>query len=50
MGDDWFNDLLGCFIEREIFSKINDKRIMVHFHALKEYRGGKRWKARERRT
>ena len=39
MGDDWLNDLMVCFVEREIFAKISDKEIMVHFHALKNRRG-----------
>ena len=39
MGDHWLNDLMVCFVEREIFAKISDKEIMVHFHALKNRRG-----------
>uniref|UniRef100_A0A8I6XNG5 HAT C-terminal dimerisation domain-containing protein n=1 Tax=Hordeum vulgare subsp. vulgare TaxID=112509 RepID=A0A8I6XNG5_HORVV len=39
MGDDWLNDLMVCFVEREIFAKISDNQIMIHFHALKSRRG-----------
>jgi hypothetical protein len=39
ISDDWLNDLMICFVEREIFSKISDKQIMLRFHALKNRRG-----------
>ena len=39
MCDDWLNDLMICFVEREIFAKLSDKQIMLHFHALKDCRG-----------
>jgi hypothetical protein len=39
IGDDWLNDLMICFVEREIFAKISDKQIMLRFHALKNRRG-----------
>jgi hypothetical protein len=39
ISDDWLNDLMICFVEREIFAKISDKQIMLHFHALKNRRG-----------
>jgi hypothetical protein len=28
MGDDWLNDLMICYIEKEIFTKVDDKKIM----------------------
>jgi hypothetical protein len=39
MGDDWLNDLLICYVEKEIFTKVDDKKIMLRFHSYKERRG-----------
>jgi hypothetical protein len=33
MGDDWLNDLMICYVEKEIFAKIDDKKIMLRFHS-----------------
>ena len=39
MGDDWLNNLMICYVEKEIFAKIDDKKIMLRFHSYKEHRG-----------
>jgi len=39
IGDDWFSDLMICYSEKEIFQKIDDKKIMLRFHALGNRRG-----------
>ena len=39
IGDDWLNDLMICYVEKEIFAKIDDKQIMLRFHALGNRRG-----------
>jgi hypothetical protein len=39
MGDDWLNDLMICYVEKEIFAEIDDKKIMPRFHSYKEHRG-----------
>ena len=39
ISDDWLNDLMVCFVEREIFANVDDKDIMKHFHALRNRRG-----------
>jgi hypothetical protein len=39
MGDDWLNDLMICYVEKEIFAEIDDKKIMLRFHSYKERRG-----------
>ena len=39
IGDDWFGDLMICYSEKEIFQKIDDKKIMLRFHALGNRRG-----------
>jgi hypothetical protein len=33
IGDDWLNDLMICYVEKEIFAQIDDKKIMLRFHA-----------------
>jgi hypothetical protein len=33
IGDDCLNDLMICYVEKEIFAQIDDKKIMLHFHA-----------------
>ena len=35
IGDDWLNDLMICYVEKEIFAKIDDKRVMLRFHSFK---------------
>jgi hypothetical protein len=37
--DDWLNDLMICYVEKEIFTKINDKKIMLCFHSYSNCRG-----------
>lgn len=39
IGDDWLNDLMICYVEKEIFAKIDDKKIMLRFHSYKDRRG-----------
>jgi hypothetical protein len=34
MGDDWLNDLMIWYVEKEIFPKIDDKKIMLRFSFL----------------
>ena len=39
IGDDWLNDLMICYVEKEIFAKVDDKKIMLRFHSYNERRG-----------
>ena len=39
IGDDWLNDLMICYVEKEIFAQIDDKKIMLCFHAYSNRRG-----------
>ena len=39
IGDDWLNDLMICYVEKEIFAKTDDKQIMLRFHAYGNRRG-----------
>ena len=39
IGDDWLNNLMICYVEREIFAKIDDKKIMLRFHSYNDRRG-----------
>ena len=39
IGDDWLNDLMICYVEKEIFAKVDDKKIMLCFHSYNERRG-----------
>jgi hypothetical protein len=39
IGDDWLNDLMICYVEKEIFAQIDDKKIMLRFHAYSNHRG-----------
>ena len=39
IGDDWLNDLMICYVEKEIFAKIDDKKIMLRFHSYSNRRG-----------
>ncbi|KAK4406284.1 hypothetical protein Sango_0634900 [Sesamum angolense] len=38
MDDEWLNDLMACYIERQIFADINDKVILQHFQNMKTRR------------
>jgi hypothetical protein len=31
--------LMICYVEKEIFAKINDRQIMLRFHSYKDRRG-----------
>ena len=39
ISDDWLNDLMICYVERDIFAGIDDKKIIEHFHSLRDRRG-----------
>ena len=39
LGDDWLSDLMICYVEKEIFAKFDDKKIMLCFHSYKDRRG-----------
>ena len=39
IGDDWLNDLMICYVEKDIFAKIDDKKIMLRFHSYSNRRG-----------
>ena len=39
IGDDWLNNLMICYVEKDIFAKIEDKKIMLRFHSYKERPG-----------
>jgi hypothetical protein len=39
IGDDWLNDLMICYVEKEIFTQIDDKKIMLRFHSYSNRRG-----------
>ena len=39
IGDDWLNDLMICYVEKDIFAKIDNKKIMLRFHAYSNRRG-----------
>ena len=38
MGDEWMNDFLVTYIERDIFSTINNEVILQIFHYIKQRR------------
>jgi len=38
MGDEWFNDLMICYIEKQIFRSIGNEKIMQHFEEMKKRR------------
>ncbi|XP_062224592.1 uncharacterized protein LOC133923175 [Phragmites australis] len=38
IADEWLNDLMICYIEKEIFKGLDDKRIMKRFQAIKNRR------------
>ena len=37
--EDWLNNLIICYVEKEIFAKIDDKKIMLRFHSYNDRRG-----------
>jgi hypothetical protein len=39
IGDVWLNYLMTCYVEKEIFAKIDDKQIMLCFNSYKDRRG-----------
>lgn len=39
MKNDWFNDLMICYTEREIFRQINSDAIAIRFQAMKTRKG-----------
>jgi hypothetical protein len=39
IGDDWLNDLMICYVEKDIFAKTDDKKIMLRFHSYNNRRG-----------
>ena len=36
MGDEWLNDLMICYVEKEIFRSISDDKIIHHFEEMKK--------------
>jgi hypothetical protein len=38
MDDDWLNDLMKCYNEKEIFKRLDNDTIMKRFQALKHRR------------
>ena len=38
MGDEWLNDLMICYNEKEIFRKIGNKKIKKRFQEMKKRR------------
>ena len=38
MGDEWLNDLMICYVEKEIFRSISDDKIIHHFEEMKKRR------------
>ena len=39
IGDEWLNDMMVCYVERDIFAGIEDKKIIKPFHRLRDRRG-----------
>ena len=37
MGDDWLNDLMICYNEKEIFGNIDNEKIKKRFHEMKKH-------------
>jgi hypothetical protein len=35
MADEWFNHLMVCYIEREIFKELDDSTILRRFQGMK---------------
>jgi hypothetical protein len=38
MGDEWLNDLMICYNEKEIFKKIDNEKIKKRFQEMKRRR------------
>ncbi|CAN6315813.1 unnamed protein product [Urochloa humidicola] len=38
MGDEWLNDLMICYVEKEIFRRISDEKIIQRFEEMKKRR------------
>ncbi|RLM91633.1 hypothetical protein C2845_PM08G14540 [Panicum miliaceum] len=38
MGDEWLNDLMICYVEKEIFRSISNEKIIEQFEAMKKRR------------
>ena len=38
MGDEWLNDLMICYTEKEIFRNISNEKIIKRFEEMKERR------------
>jgi len=38
MGDEWLNDLMICYVEKEIFRSITNEKIIQRFEAMKKRR------------
>ena len=38
MGDEWLNDLMICYTEKEIFRSISNEKIMKRYEEMKERR------------
>jgi hypothetical protein len=36
MGDEWLNDLMICYVEKEIFRSISNEKIIEWFEAMKK--------------
>jgi hypothetical protein len=39
MNNVWFNNLMICYTEREIFKNLEDDAIIKHFQAIKDRKG-----------
>ena len=39
MGDEWLNDNLVVYIEKEVFNYIDNEIILQHFQRMKSHRG-----------
>lgn len=39
ISDYWLNDMVICYVERDIFARIDDKKIVEHIHGLRNRRG-----------
>jgi hypothetical protein len=35
MGDEWMNNIMLCYIERDMFVDIQDEKILKHFQGLR---------------
>ena len=38
INDEWLNDMMICYVEREIFAAIDDNKIMRRYQAMKKRR------------